>query len=73
MISTRTAWRAVLVATLGLSQLTLPATAQTPAPKPNIMFIMGDDIGWMQLGSYQRIGLPQGQDWSAAGSADLEL
>jgi arylsulfatase A-like enzyme len=32
------------------------ATAQTK--KPNIMFIMGDDIGWMQVGVYHRgIGL----------------
>ena len=37
-----------------------PAVAQekmsTPAPaekKPNILFIMGDDIGWMQVVSYQ--------------------
>lgn len=30
------------------------ASAQTPAParKPNILFIMGDDIGWMQVGAY---------------------
>src|SRR5262245_25047837 len=31
-----------------------PATAQQPQQKPNILFIMGDDIGWMQLGSYQQ-------------------
>jgi arylsulfatase len=36
---------------------------QNPAPaqqqqKPNILFIMGDDIGWMQVGAYHRgIGL----------------
>src|SRR5664279_1428139 len=29
-----------------------PAAAQT-AQKPNILFIMGDDIGWMQVGVYQ--------------------
>ena len=42
-----------------------PAAAQqqqNPAPaqqqKPNILFIMGDDIGWMQVGAYHRgIGL----------------
>jgi arylsulfatase len=50
-----------------------PAAAQQPAPsqqptttpqpaaaqqKPNILFIMGDDIGWMQVGAYHRgIGL----------------
>ena len=33
-----------------------PASAQQPAtPKqPNILFIMGDDIGWMQVGAYHR-------------------
>jgi arylsulfatase A-like enzyme len=30
-----------------------PALAQAPAKKPNIVFIMGDDIGWMQVGAYQ--------------------
>src|SRR5664279_3595006 len=29
-----------------------PVKAQT-AQKPNILFIMGDDIGWMQVGVYQ--------------------
>jgi arylsulfatase len=29
-----------------------PVAAQT-AQKPNILFIMGDDIGWMQVGVYQ--------------------
>jgi len=34
-----------------------PAAAQTPQ-KPNILFIMGDDIGWMQVGLYHEgIGL----------------
>lgn len=28
-----------------------PATAQ---PKPNIVFIMGDDIGWFNIGAYHR-------------------
>src|SRR6476619_2210583 len=36
-----------------------PAAAQTPA-KPNIPFIMGDDIGWMQPGIYHR-GLMVGE------------
>src|SRR5664279_897178 len=30
-----------------------PALAQAPAKKPNILFIMGDDIGWMNVGAYQ--------------------
>jgi len=32
--------------------LALPAAAQAPAQKPNILFIMADDIGWMQVGAY---------------------
>ncbi len=36
-----------------------PAAAQTPA-KPNIVFIMGDDIGWMQPSIYHQ-GLMVGQ------------
>jgi arylsulfatase A-like enzyme len=36
----------------------LPAVANAADRKPNILFIMGDDIGWMQVGAYHRgIGL----------------
>ena len=37
-----------------------PAAAQQPASRPNILFIMGDDIGWMQPGIYHR-GLMVGE------------
>jgi arylsulfatase A-like enzyme len=37
-----------------------PVIAQAPAKKPNIMFIMGDDIGWMQPSIYHR-GLMVGE------------
>ena len=35
---------------------TPPAIAQTPAPArtPNIVFIMGDDIGWFNIGAYHQ-------------------
>jgi arylsulfatase A-like enzyme len=36
------------------------ALAQAPADKPNILFIMGDDIGWMQPSIYHR-GLMVGE------------
>ena len=36
-----------------------PAAAQQPQ-KPNILFIMGDDIGWMQPSIYHR-GLMVGE------------
>src|SRR3954452_16669863 len=52
---------------LGLSALFLsatvactPAAAQEPAKKPNILFIMGDDIGWMQPSIYHQ-GLMVGE------------
>src|SRR5215469_14667974 len=37
-----------------------PAIAQQPSQKPNILFIMGDDIGWMQPSIYHR-GLMVGE------------
>jgi len=48
-------WKAVVVAAfltvLGLT-LSLPASAQQK--KPNIVFIMGDDIGWSNIGAYNQ-------------------
>ncbi|MEO5917291.1 MAG: arylsulfatase [Luteolibacter sp.] len=51
----------------GLSLLTVSATlicaaapVQAQTKKPNILFIMGDDIGWMQPGCYHR-GLMVGE------------
>ena len=40
--------------------LSTPAAAQQPAQKPNILFIMGDDIGWMQPSIYHQ-GLMVGE------------
>nr|WP_026311867.1 arylsulfatase [Bradyrhizobium huanghuaihaiense] len=40
--------------------ISTPAAAQQPAQKPNILFIMGDDIGWMQPSIYHR-GLMVGE------------
>ena len=31
-----------------------PALAQESAKKPNILFIMGDDVGWFNIGAYHR-------------------
>src|SRR5271167_2748859 len=40
--------------------LVSPVQAQAPTAKPNILFIMGDDIGWMQPGIYHE-GLGAGE------------
>jgi arylsulfatase A-like enzyme len=45
---------------LAASALLSPAQAQAPAAKPNILFIMGDDIGWIQPSIYHR-GLMVGE------------
>jgi arylsulfatase A-like enzyme len=48
--SALTAFATTLALTLGAVGATQPAQAQET--KPNILFIMGDDIGWMQPGIY---------------------
>src|SRR5450755_3285629 len=48
------------LAATSCAAITPPASAQTSASKPNIVFIMGDDIGWMQPGIYHR-GLMVGE------------
>ena len=46
-------WLVMLVALLGAALgVMAPAQAQGPAKRPNILFIMGDDIGWMQPSIY---------------------
>src|SRR5207248_9043353 len=50
----------LLVSGVALLGISLPAIAQAPAGKPNILFIMGDDIGWMQPSIYHR-GLMVGE------------
>jgi arylsulfatase len=51
-----------LLAGLGVALFAMASAtlAQAPAKKPNIMFIMGDDIGWMQPSIYHR-GLMVGE------------
>src|SRR5215470_9797679 len=49
----------ILLSTLAMMNAPPAAQAQAPA-KPNILFIMGDDIGWMQPSIYHR-GLMVGE------------
>ncbi|HTT39775.1 MAG TPA: arylsulfatase [Burkholderiales bacterium] len=49
---------AIVALVCAVSLAASPAQAQAAGGKPNILFIMGDDIGWMQMGVYHRgIGL----------------
>ncbi len=48
---TRRIWLALVAAVTCGALIAGPAAAQQ---KPNILFIMGDDIGWMQVGAYHR-------------------
>jgi arylsulfatase A-like enzyme len=56
-MNVRRAWSAAIVACALISTVSV---AQAPANKPNILFIMGDDIGWMQPSIYHQ-GLMVGE------------
>jgi arylsulfatase A-like enzyme len=58
MSLTRTLCLGLLALFVAVTATSAPATAQQP--KPNILFIMGDDIGWMQPSIYHR-GLMVGE------------
>ncbi len=45
-------WLGLLVSIAAITAASLPAAAQQQ--KPNILFIMGDDIGWMQPSIYHQ-------------------
>ena len=51
-------WLGLLALVVPMMMGSLPASAQQQ--KPNILFIMGDDIGWMQPSIYHR-GLMVGE------------
>jgi arylsulfatase A-like enzyme len=52
MSMSRTVWLALLA--LLVSALIAPASAQQPQQKPNILVIMGDDIGYWNISAYNR-------------------
>jgi arylsulfatase A-like enzyme len=50
-------FRKCSVAIVGIAaalSITVPALAQAPAKQPNIIMIMGDDIGWANIGAYNQ-------------------
>jgi arylsulfatase len=56
----RKLWLGLFAAAAGAIVASAPATAQQQQQKPNILFIMGDDIGYMQPSIYHR-GLMVGE------------
>jgi arylsulfatase A-like enzyme len=59
MSKSRAIWGALVVLCTATTMASVPASAQQ-GQKPNILFIMGDDIGWMQPRIYHR-GLMVGE------------
>src|SRR6476620_6543397 len=51
---------ATLAPAVAQEKMTTPAPAATQETKPNILFIMGDDMGWMQPSIYHE-GLAVGE------------
>ena len=49
----RTAWLILLTLLIAVMALSSPAAAQQQRP-PNILVIMGDDVGWFNVGAYHR-------------------
>jgi arylsulfatase A-like enzyme len=47
-------WLSLFAGAAAVVAASSQAFAQQPATKPNILFIMGDDIGLMQVGAYHR-------------------
>jgi arylsulfatase len=51
-----TAFRIMLAGAIALLLIAavVPATAQAQQQRPNIIFIMGDDVGWFNIGAYHQ-------------------
>src|SRR5271167_826064 len=54
-MKTKKHWRGLVGGlAVGCLMAAAPAQAQAPAKKPNILVIMGDDVGWFNVGAYHR-------------------
>jgi arylsulfatase A-like enzyme len=54
MTMIRTTWVGALALFATVTMTTAPALAQQQQRKPNILVIMGDDVGWFNIGAYHR-------------------
>ena len=54
MIPSRQFWLVFASLFLAITMTILPAAAQQQQRRPNILVIMGDDVGWFNIGAYHR-------------------
>ena len=54
MITSRNCWVGLLSFLVSAMLAGVPASAQQPQQKPNILVIMGDDIGYWNISAYNR-------------------
>ena len=54
MLVIRQITKLFVLLTIDIAAIAMSQSALAQASKPNILFIMGDDIGWMQRGSITR-------------------
>src|SRR2546423_12272669 len=54
MSVTRTIWHGLLATTIALTAASTLAQAQQQQRPPNILVIMGDDVGWFNIGAYHQ-------------------
>jgi arylsulfatase len=50
----RKLWFGLLAVLVAVAAASLPAAAQQQQRRPNILVIMGDDVGWFNIGAYHR-------------------
>src|SRR6201994_4125640 len=53
MIAGRRVWLGLMGSVISIVMASAPATAQQQRP-PNILVIMGDDVGWFNIGAYHQ-------------------
>ena len=54
MTSTRKIWFGLMALFVAVMVASMPAAAQQQQRRPNILVIMGDDVGWYNIGAYHQ-------------------
>ena len=61
MIVRKKVWLGLLGSFIAMMVAIAPASAQQQQRRPNILVIMGDDVGWFNIGAYHP-GVKSGED-----------